>query len=64
MLTVNAATPEAIALALLEIIRQAEGKCYYPQSEGGRVVDRDWILDTYAACLHTVRSPQSRVGDT
>jgi hypothetical protein len=37
---------EAVALALLKIIMDAEGD---------DDVDRSWVLETYSACLATVR---------
>ena len=37
---------EAVALALLKIIMDAEGE---------DDVDRSWVLETYSACLATVR---------
>lgn len=37
---------EAVALALLKIIMEAEGS---------DDIDRSWVLETYSACLATVR---------
>jgi hypothetical protein len=42
-------TPEAIALDLLKIITNVEGKDL--GSAGSNKADRAWILDTYAECL-------------
>ncbi len=39
----------AIALALLQMVARAEGKLDALGEMKG--VDRDWILDTYVACL-------------
>ena len=52
-------TPEAIALDLLKIITNVEGKDLGPA--GSNKADRAWILDTYAECLQATtgrRSPK------
>lgn len=51
-------TPEAVALALLRHIAEAEGKASgaSPSFGGyGGKADKQWILDTYRECLAAVR---------
>jgi hypothetical protein len=54
----SVATPEAVALALVQAVMRVEGKRFgkgYDDSP-----DRKYILDTYAECLVAVRNPESR----
>jgi hypothetical protein len=48
-------TPEQVALTLFHIIARVEGK-----SLDWNGADREWILDTYAECIRTIRQPQTR----
>ena len=48
-------TPEQVALTLFHIIARVEGK-----SLDWNGADREWILDTYAECIRTIREPQTR----
>lgn len=56
---IEGATPEAVALALLEMIAKVEKKTlYHPGAglaEGHTVADRSWILYTYIACRKAVK---------
>ena len=49
-------TPEQIAYLLLKYVAKAEGV----ELEDTRKATRKWILDTYAECIITVRTPASR----
>ncbi|HTT97446.1 MAG TPA: hypothetical protein VMF58_05315 [Rhizomicrobium sp.] len=49
-------TPEQVAYLLLKHIAKAEGV----ELEETRKASRKWILDTYAECIITVRTPASR----
>lgn len=52
---------EAVALALLQMVAQAEGKL---DAEGALAgVDRDWILDTYAECRMAVEGARPIMDD-
>jgi hypothetical protein len=52
---------EAVALALLQMVAQAEGKL----DDDGELTgaDREWVLDTYAECLNTVDGMRGVGGD-
>jgi hypothetical protein len=50
-------TPEQVALSLFHIIARVEGK-----SLDFNGADREWILNTYAECISTIREPQARGG--
>ena len=50
-------TPEQVALSLFHIIARVEGK-----SLDWNGKDREWILNTYAECIRTIREPQTRSG--
>lgn len=55
MLNPTGATPEIVALALLERIARSEGRHFDVKPEAGATTaDRRWILDTYAECLEAV----------
>lgn len=45
---------ELVAYMLMERIATCEGKALHTN---GSLVDRGWILATYAECLATVRNP-------
>jgi hypothetical protein len=49
-----AESPEAVALALLEMVAVAENKDLRSTSRSN-VPSKDWLLTTYAECLRTVR---------
>lgn len=52
-------TPEKIALDLLWLIAETEGKVVFAEDETHRRrldADRAWVLSTYKACLETVKS--------
>ena len=49
-----AESPEAVALALLEMVAIAENKDLRSTSRSN-VPSKDWLLATYAECLRTVR---------
>ena len=48
--------PEAVALRLMDLIADAEGRTYN-SNVGGKAVDREWILKTYGQCAQTVAHP-------
>jgi hypothetical protein len=51
--------PEYVAYLLFQILADIESKELrrgYPNT-----ADRNWVLDTYAECLDTVRNPKNRV---
>ena len=50
--------PEQVAYNLLKHVAKAEGV----ELEETRKTTRKWILDTYAECIITVRTPASRFG--
>jgi len=52
------ATPESAALSLLQLIARAEGK-FFDSGRHPANTDRQWILETYAECLSTIRGVQS-----
>ncbi len=54
------ATIEGVALSLMQLIARAEGRRFDKDRTGGELVDRKWILDTYAECLLAVKSPSNR----
>jgi hypothetical protein len=52
-------SPEYIAYLLFQILADVESRELhrgYPNT-----ADRNWVLDTYAECLDTVKSPKGRV---
>lgn len=52
-------SPEHVAYLLFQILAHVESKELqrgYPNT-----ADRNWVLDTYAECLDTVRNPKGRV---
>jgi hypothetical protein len=51
-------SPEYVAFLLMRVIADVEGVKLY----GGdrQAAQRQWVLDTYAECLRTVRAPGSR----
>jgi hypothetical protein len=52
---------EAVALAQLKLVAQAEGKL---DGEGGlQGADRKWILDAYAECLEATLGDREVEGD-
>lgn len=51
-------TPEQIAYLLLRHVAMAEGI----ELDESKKTSRKWILDTYAECIITVRTPVSRFG--
>ena len=49
-------SPEQIAYNLLKHIADIEGKTLHPTKIGEKdIATRQWILDTYAECIATVR---------
>ncbi len=54
-------SPEQVAFNLMRIIASSEGLVLSPTMGGSKLPDRDWVLDTYADCLLTVRDPFRRV---
>lgn len=50
-------SPEQIAYTLLRHVASAEQQSLDEGASGGR----EWILDTYAECLRTVRVPSGRL---
>lgn len=50
-------SPEEIAYKLMNVIGHAEGKRLHLTEPKA---DRNWILDTYAECLRTVKDPFGR----
>jgi hypothetical protein len=49
---------QAVAFALLEMVMLAETKQADARlSEGMESADREYILDTYAECLHVAKDP-------
>jgi hypothetical protein len=56
-------TPERIALELMQLVAGVERKELTPPAGKDKTMaDRDWILQTYAECLESVRSPNARSG--
>ena len=54
-------TPEQVALGLFHLIAQSEKWVFHQGATGGyQTADREWILDTYAECIRTIREPQAR----
>jgi len=60
MLNPSGDSPEVVALALLERIARCEGRHFEPAPPEGSAASRDWILDTYFACLNTVRGHRAK----
>ncbi len=54
------ASQEAVALTLLQLIVCAEGKRFDSFCGTGALVDKQWILDTYAECLLVTKNPVDR----
>jgi hypothetical protein len=50
-------SPEYVAYRLMLDIAKVEKKALTP-SASCQTADRKWVLDTYAECLRTVRSPK------
>jgi hypothetical protein len=50
-------SPEEVAFKLMEKVARLEKKIFYHSSERTQdsTADRQWLLDTYAECLHAVR---------
>lgn len=58
-------TPEKVALDLLQMIAHIEKKALHSgASEGWMSADREWLLDTYAECIRTIREPQNRMASS
>ena len=57
-LNVTSGTAEEIALHLLHIVADIEGRDLRPKSgaTAGQSADRKWVLDTYDECLAVVTS--------
>jgi hypothetical protein len=53
----NVATPESVALALLQAVMKVEGKNLTKGFDDS--ADRKYLLDTYAECLRAVQNPRS-----
>jgi hypothetical protein len=53
-------SPEQVAYKLLREIASIENKKVFAAQNATAEVGRKWLLDTYAECLLTVRSPISR----
>ena len=56
------ATPEAVALALVNAIKRMEKKRFVNQDDPR--ADRKWLLDTYAECLALVKGERPAGGAT
>ena len=56
------ATPEAVALALVNAIKRLENKRFVSQDDPA--ADRKWLLDTYAECLSAVKGERPKGGPT
>jgi hypothetical protein len=56
------ATPEAVALALVNAIKRMENKRFVSQDNPAE--DRKWLLETYAECLALVKGERTRSGPT
>ena len=50
----SSGTPQAVALQLVHLIADAEGKALRAQAVGD-IPTREWILTTYHQCLLTVQ---------
>lgn len=50
------ATPEGMALYLLQLVSDIEGKSLskQPSGNGKEATDRKWLLDAYVECLKAV----------
>jgi hypothetical protein len=53
-------SPEQIAYKLLQIIASIEEKSLVSSMASKATANRKWLLDSYAECLRTVRSPAGR----
>jgi hypothetical protein len=53
-------SPEYVALRLFREVAHAENKAIMGNGSRGSKPDKKLILDTYAECLETVRSPNAR----
>jgi hypothetical protein len=49
-------SPEQVAYKLLQLVAKSEG---FSLSSGESQPNKEWILTTYAQCLHTVRRPEN-----
>lgn len=54
-------SPEQVAFNLMRVIAHSEGLALAHSMGGTKLPDRNWLLDTYAECLLTVRDPYRRV---
>ncbi len=56
-------SPEQVAFKLVHEIARAEGRVTDRNpSSGQQTASKEWLLDTYAECLRTVKDPFSRRG--
>jgi len=53
-------SPEQVAYRLLQTIASNEKNSLFSSKPEGATADRKWLLDTYAECLTTVRTPGVR----
>ena len=58
-------SPEKVALDLLQMIALIEKRSLHSGPPAGwTAADRQWLLDTYAECIQSVREPEERrLGD-
>ncbi len=52
-------SPEQVAYKLMRHIAYNEGLALGPHESGNSTANKQWILDTYAECLHTVQGRRS-----
>jgi hypothetical protein len=58
-------SPEHVAYQLMRTLALVEDKLFNSsEANPQKVASRKWILDTYAECLMTVKSPHARLGQT
>jgi hypothetical protein len=57
---------EKIAFDLLKVIAACENKAFFTRdlASGWTTADRNYILNTYAEILSTIKNPHSRVSDS
>lgn len=61
MIPNDTSAAEQIAYKLLQHIAAVERRAFFPNpGEDSSAADRQWILDTYAECLSTVRNGRRR----
>lgn len=53
-------SPEQVAFNLMKVIALSEGMALSHTAAGTPIPSRNWLLDTYAECLRTIRDPRTR----